>query len=194
MYVFLSLIILSSPHPPRHLFLGFHGSSLARMADGSLKRVDQLCKDDLVFSPDATTPARIVCVIKTLCPTGTTDLVELSPSLLITPYHPVRRTGVWHFPCDLGDVKQLPCDAVYSFVLSDHHVMIIGGEECVSLGHTFTSSSVIAHPYFGSKRIVEDLQQLPGWHEGLVQFARPAMIRDHHSGLISGFAREEIGA
>jgi hypothetical protein len=35
--------------------------------------------------------------------------------------------------------------------------MVINGVECVTLGHGFTDNDVIAHPYFGTQKIIDDL-------------------------------------
>jgi hypothetical protein len=78
------------------------------------------------------------------------------------------------------------CDAVYSFILEDEHVMIINGVECVTLGHHF-EGEVVAHPYFGSSRVISDLSQMEGWSVGLVSLhSSNCLIRDQETSLICG--------
>jgi len=48
-----------------------------------------------------------------------------------------------------GIVKEIPSDAIYSFVLESGHIMIINGIECVTLGHGF-KGDVVEHDYFGT--------------------------------------------
>lgn len=116
-----------------------------------------------------------------------TELVRLSEELRITPWHPVRVEGSWHFPCNLGAVAQEACDAVYSFVLQGGHSMLIGGWECVTLGHGL-DEDVVRHPYLGTQRVIEDLRMLPGWGAGLVEFNDGCMVRDPDvGGLLAGF-------
>ena len=76
------------------------------MANGIKMNVSQIRVGDRVRSVDGTVKM-IKFIVKTLIRDGKTNLVRLSPSLLITPYHPVRLKGKnWCFPIDLGQVKQ----------------------------------------------------------------------------------------
>ncbi len=70
--------------------------------------------------------------------------------MIITPYHPVRIEGKWKFPIDINHFEERDCDAVYSFILDDGHVMVINGVECVSMGHGFTHDDVVKHEFFGT--------------------------------------------
>lgn len=164
----------------------FAGECTVRMADGTLKTVASLKKGDVVHIPNNLS-ATIVCVIKTICYEGKTELVELGDGLLVTPYHPVRVNHQWSFPCDLGKVVERPCPAVYSFVLSGEHVMVINGVECVTLGHNFTDNAVVAHPYFGTSAVIRDLETMTGWERGLVTFYSGCLTRDSDTGLAVGF-------
>merc|ERR1711964_504825 len=104
------------------------------------------------------------------------DLVCLPGSdLLLTPWHPIRRNGTWIFPCDIAPIASYQSEAVYSFLLDQHHVLFINGEECVGLAHGFTDNNVIKHPFFGTNAIVEALQQFPCFVQGLVVFEQGCM-------------------
>lgn len=162
----------------------FAGNGRVRLADGSEKLVSQLAKGDRVAAPGGRS-ALVVCVLKTLIPGDSTDLVELDTGLVLTPYHPVRVGGRWVFPCELAPVVTRACDAVYSFLLDSEHIMLINGTECVSLGHDLAEQTV-AHPYFGSQRVVQDLMRCSAWSSGLIKFSTPPMIRDLQTGLING--------
>jgi len=161
----------------------FHGASLITLADGSSKPVGEVVKGDRVRSASGST-ATVLCVVKTLSEQGLHALVELQ-GLRITPYHPVRVQGQWQFPCSLAAASTVPCEAVFSLVVDRHHTVEIGGVECVTLGHDF-EEEVVRHPYFGSQRVVQDLQQLPGWQEGQLIFKPNCMKRDS-SGLQCSF-------
>jgi hypothetical protein len=168
----------------------FHGACTALLADGATsKPLSQLVKGDRVATTTSGGSARVVCVVRTRCAGGRAQLVELERSgLLVTPYHPVRdEEGRWRFPCELAPALERSCEAVYSFVLDEGHTMVINGVECVSLGHGFGEDPVVSHPYFGSARVVEDLQKMRGWEAGLVQFESGCLERHLESGLVCGF-------
>jgi hypothetical protein len=167
----------------------FAGSSQVTLADGTLKRVDQVRKGDMVLTPGvSSTSAEVVCVLATISRDGRAELVELPGGLLVTPYHPLRLedTGKWTFPCDLAPVVSRACDSVYSFVLNEGHVMLINGVQCVSLGHGMEEDEVVRHPYFGTRKVVEDLSRMPGWDKGRVELLSGCVEKDEKTGLVCG--------
>jgi len=166
----------------------FHGNCLVQLANGTQKRVNLISKGDKVITASGKN-VEVLCVVKTLIPSGKTHLVELEGGLLITPYHPVHINDKWEFPCNLAETRELPCSAVYSFVLKDEHVMIINGVSCVTLGHNIKEETV-SHPYFGSQKIIEDLQLLNGWNSGLVELVYGCLLRDTN-GLVCGIYQEQ---
>jgi len=128
--------------------------------------------------------AKVVCVVKTRFENGKTELVRLTGGLVATPYHPVRMNGTWQFPIQIGKVEERVCPAVYDFVLETGHVMLINGIECITLGHEF-EGEVIQHPYFGTKRVLEDLKNMSGWSEGAVVLtAGVSFVRSEHTRLV----------
>lgn len=180
----------------------FAGESLVEMAAdvSTTKRVDCIKKGDRVkvyagYSDNDNNnndnTAEVVCVVKTHCEGGKAQLVQLEGGLLVTPYHPVRRPSddSWHFPCELGEVRERECSAVYSFVLSTGHVMCINGVMCVTLGHGLDSDEIVRHQYFGSaSKVIEDLKNvsMEGWTAGLVELYPGCLVRDAASGLVCG--------
>jgi hypothetical protein len=163
----------------------FHGDCVVQMANGGIKSVKEITKGDRVMTSSRDKSAEVLCVVKTHSDQGMTDLVELEGGLLITPYHPVRLDGKWNFPCDLAETQKRPCDAVYSFVLKEDHLMVINGVTCVTLGHRF-QDEVVKHPYFGSQLVINDLQKMNGWEGGLVQLHPGCIVRDSSTSLVCG--------
>ena len=109
-------------------------------------------------------------------------LVELTNSgLCITGRHPIMRDGRWCVPRDQPDAVR--CDrltsTVTNFVLDSNHVILVNGVECVTWGHGLTEPT-IAHGYFGTEKILDDLARLPGWNVGAV--------------TVAGFSRSDEGA
>ena len=161
----------------------FSGKSRVLMANNSYKLVEQLTKNDVVYTPNGN--ATIECVVKTHIPNNIAiDLVELGDGLEITPYHPVR-LDEWRFPKDIGPIKTKKCPAVYSFVLNKHHIMKINGIECCTLAHNFLDNDVIKHPYLGTSLVLEDLKQMIGWDNGLVELQYNCLVRDRETDIIS---------
>jgi hypothetical protein len=160
----------------------FDGSSLVAMADGSTKYVQDLKKGDYVMSGNGSA-AKVLCIVKTHCAAKVTELVRLSSGLLITPWHPVRVDGRWHFPQHLGTIEHLACPAVYSLALETQHSIMIGEVECVTLGHGFTEE-VVYHPFLGTQEVIKELKRLHGWECGSIEFFDGCMLRSTSCGLL----------
>jgi hypothetical protein len=157
----------------------FDGASTVLMENGELTHVKNVRKGDIVANPGGLA-SRVLCVVKTICSNNKTELVELEGGLKVTPYHPVRVNGKWCFPRDLGVTEERACPAVFSFVLEENHVMIISGTECVTLAHGFTGDRVVEHPYFGTRKVLRDLEKMQGWEDGLVELRSCFATRDEN--------------
>eukprot|EP00492_Amphilonche_elongata_P004733 TRINITY_DN50_c0_g1_i5.p1 TRINITY_DN50_c0_g1~~TRINITY_DN50_c0_g1_i5.p1 ORF type:complete len:603 (+),score=103.34 TRINITY_DN50_c0_g1_i5:158-1966(+) len=158
----------------------FDGGNRVEMADGSFKLVRLCKKGDEVRTCNG--KAKIRCVMKTIV-SPEAAFCELPSGLLLTPWHPVRIKNEWVFPNSLAAVTMRKCDAYYNFVLEKHHSMFIESTEAVTLGHNFKDNKVIAHPYFGSQAVVQDLQSFEGWKKGLVIFNKGCLRRSQKTGL-----------
>jgi len=162
-----------------------HGDCSIIMYNGTSKYVKNVKKNDLVMSTNGNS-AKVLCVLKYKCYRNKSQLVELSGGLLITAWHPVRINNKWQFPCTLAPVTERYCTEVYNFVLETGHIIIINGIECVTLGHLF-EGDVVQHSYFGTKRIINDLQKFNGWNSGFIELTKNNVVRDQENGLISSF-------
>eukprot|EP00012_Vannella_robusta_P012505 CAMPEP_0206205688 /NCGR_PEP_ID=MMETSP0166-20121206/14400_1 /ASSEMBLY_ACC=CAM_ASM_000260 /TAXON_ID=95228 /ORGANISM="Vannella robusta, Strain DIVA3 518/3/11/1/6" /LENGTH=667 /DNA_ID=CAMNT_0053625817 /DNA_START=1 /DNA_END=2001 /DNA_ORIENTATION=+ len=119
----------------------FSGDSLVEMANGSHTACNKISKGDLVRTGDGSL-ATVRCVVKTCCAGKKENMVTLEGGLKITPYHPVRISGTWKFPCDISEPSIQSCPSVFSFVLDCSHSLLINGIECVTLGHDFQDDVV----------------------------------------------------
>jgi hypothetical protein len=122
----------------------FHGSCLVKLADGTMKRVDQIQPGDYVLCPSSTRPspssspsaeptagiiiAQVQAMLRTFSSSGSMNLISFQNGLLVTPWHPIKSTlhHRWTFPADAAasndDDKSpqflsIKTEAVYSFLL-----------------------------------------------------------------------------
>lgn len=165
----------------------FHGNCSVLMMNGEVKLVKEIVQGDLVSSNNGKA-AKVTCVIRTAIKSKKTGLVCLEGGLIITPWHPVKINDLFHFPINLGSLTMVDCDAVYNFVLEEHHIMKINGFECVTLGHGF-DSHVAKHEYFGTQLVVKDLQKISGWEKGLVELKTEWILREGTTGIINRIAQ-----
>lgn len=162
------------------------------------------------------------CVVRTDCPGGRSPLVSVGAKgqeqdlLLVTPWHPVQVGVAWVFPADVGEVCDVACEAVYSFLIevgsgADSQGAVEGGVKggryarsvtvsgvrCLALAHGIADDVVAAHPFFGTTAVVSALMRCEGWGAGLVRFGvqegkegrSSVLTRDEQTGLVVGFAR-----
>lgn len=182
----------------------FAGESAVDMADGTTKCVKDLVKGDkLATLPQDTlgymAPV-VVCVIRMDCKDGIENMVSLrGGALLITAFHPVFVEGVsaegdaegkWMFPSELAEPWSVPCDSVFNVVLDYRHTMMIGGMLVPTLGHGFTKG-ILAHPYFGTNKVIRDLQGMHGYGRGVLHFGYGSVARSG-DGTVIGFQKSKL--
>jgi hypothetical protein len=162
------------------------GNCSVSMADGSVKPVRAVAKGDWVASVYGS--VEVLCVVRMLCEDSSMKMVRLPSGLLLTPYHPIHVKGKWRFPAHLGVTETYFCEAVFNFVLSAGHTIIVNDIECVTLGHGFTDE-VARHPYLGAQQVVQDLRELrngASFASGVIHF-RPECLLRNASGLVCKF-------
>lgn len=85
---------------------------------------------------------------------------------------------------DLNPSKETNCNFVYSLVLEKRcSCFTIGNFEAVSLGHGLVDG-IARHPYLGTSKVIDDLSQMEGWKDGLINLDPNPAIRDLKSGLM----------
>lgn len=149
----------------------FSPDSLVLMDDLTLKRCDEVKKGDKIFGG-----AIVRCVVKTLC--EEVSLVRINEQLKITPWHPIKMEGKWTFPIKIQKSEMYRCGSVYNFLLDKRDTaMILGGVECCTLGHGL-KGEVIEHEYWGSEKVVNQLKEMNGFENGLVEISKMLLKRD----------------
>mmetsp|Transcript_20743 Transcript_20743/g.52888 ORF Transcript_20743/g.52888 Transcript_20743/m.52888 type:complete len:634 (+) Transcript_20743:353-2254(+) len=140
------------------------------MPDGSSRTaaVGEVCAGDRLVGEGGLT-SRVVCVVMTACAGGRAMLTRLPNGTELTEWHPVRDgRGTWRFPIMLGERVVVSASHVYNFVLEPGHAtLVVGGVPCAALGHGL-QGAVVAHPYWGTHAVIDDLMSKDGWREGRV--------------------------
>ena len=84
--------------------------SKIKMADGTIKNVEDIHKDDKVMTININNNkvdvTKIESVISTKCENNIEFMVEID-NLKITPYHPIYINEKWMFPIDISEPKKL---------------------------------------------------------------------------------------
>jgi hypothetical protein len=110
--------------------------------------------------------------------------------LRISAYHPIKIDGVWTFPCDIAEPKQIPCEAWYSFLVMDGDKyatdILVDDTVTITLGHGIQGDEVAKHPFFGTDAVVHALKACKGCDTGKVSFTPGFMLRGEGN-LVTGF-------
>ena len=162
----------------------FHGKSLVTLLNGEMRLAEDVSVGDVLNAGGV-----VKCVVKTMIQGGRMPLIRLPQTgLLLTPYHPVMWEGLWQFPVDIGEWVDVDCDAVYSYLVESGCVAnkfassaLINGVPTAMLGHGVDNIPCLSHPFFGTKAVVEALQQCPGYCTGLVLFTNEHQNFVRHS-------------
>ena len=159
------------------------------MYGNQMKRVDKIKAGDVLDDG-----AIIRCVLKTQLNEGKCKIVRVGGKkmqpLCVTPWHPVYDSDMnsWTFPANVGEVEEIDCKAVYSFLLEKSstttHIIRINDVPCICLGHGF-NDTVLKHPFFGTRAVVDEMKRFPGFTEGIV--VTTGTKRNENTGLVCGF-------
>ena len=142
-------------------------------ADGApvRTRVSAIHAGDLLVCEDGRL-APVRCVVLTECPGGKAQLTRLPNGTHITEWHPLREAGRWRFPIMLGTQVVVSTSHVYNFVLAPGFpTILVDGLACAALGHGL-DAAVVAHPYWGTEAVINDLMGKPGWEDGRVTISQ----------------------
>lgn len=172
-------------------------SCRVRTIEGGEKQMGELRRGDVLANG-----ARVKCVVLSryqgllVKPSsgldGSSSSYDAITQLVITPYHPVRvASGAsrWTFPIDLVDKTIVEVSSpvlVCNLVLESVHTVNVGGFECVTLAHGFEDDPVVKHDYYGTRRVLDDLERLDGWSsvDGRIVLDRFRVRRDKRSGMV----------
>lgn len=165
----------------------FAPETLIRRPDGSHTMITELKRGDSVWTPTGSALVRALVVCGSF--NRAQPMTKLD-GLVITPWHPVRRHSTpstpWQFPADIAGYSDRLIPVVYNLVLDSGHIVLADGWEALTLGHGFTEP-VAAHEYFGTQRVITDLEKQPGWDDGRPTFKNLKAIKHGVTGCIIGW-------
>jgi hypothetical protein len=158
----------------------FTGDCMTKMSDGSEKKVSELKKGDIVQGGHKVMAILITPVNKEV------EMVVFSKGLKITPWHPmiIKDDDEWAFPIELRNSTMTYVDNYYNLVLETGHIVELNTHQVVTLGHGFKTNKVIAHPYFGTQAVIDDLKKHPDWEGGFLVMDSSNIVRSEETGLI----------
>lgn len=161
----------------------FAGSCVILNHEGRPKYVKDLKRGDMLWG-GYTIRAVVYTALEEPVP-----MVKFATGLLITPWHPIRNSPLepWRFPAEMTKcaIGTFPIEGYYNLVLDVGHVVEMNGYQVCTLGHGFTETDVICHPYFGTEAVIDDLRMCDGWAEGLIQLSLVNIQRDQTTGLVT---------
>lgn len=126
---------------------------------GHLKKIKDIVIGDLILTSDDRVDI-VEYVVKT---TGKNIVVVnmSSLSLLMTPLHPVRPLKAKKFMLPTSfDHVLTAVDSVYNFVLRNRSHLVVNDVEAPTLGDGDRNDPVLAHDYWGTKKIIADLAKI----------------------------------
>ena len=144
----------------------FHPETPVIMADNSVKQIQSLSPGDKVWTPQGA--AAVIALVTVGHGSATSVMMSKVGDCILTPYHPYLNEVLhWVLGADTVGQESYPTGTVYNLVLDKFHIIKTpGGIRACTLAHGFTEN-VIAHPFFGTQAVVEDLRKCSGWSVGL---------------------------
>lgn len=120
--------------------------------------VNQLKIGDFVWSSSTNSFAKIICILENIV-NSTIPMCTSSTGLCLTPYHPVKIEGKYHFPKnhDMFHHSMIHVDKLYSIALNNAESLTINNIEVIGLAHGIQNDPVATHPYFGTKKVIDDI-------------------------------------
>lgn len=168
----------------------FHPFSCILMADGSVTLAGHVRKGDIVSCGND----RVASVRCVTFSTGLFEMVDID-GFSLTSTHPVRsldpEENKWVYPKDISSNRS-EYNQVVNFLLDAHHEIVgvrsqsLSPIRCCTLGHGL-KGDVIEHDYLGTDKVARDLEQIPGFNDGVlcISFTRE---NEYISGVISAVA------
>lgn len=143
----------------------FAGHCLARLKGNKLCQIKDLVKNNIIISFDPydnykEVETKVIGLVKINYKYKKQLIKFINTNLEITNYHPIydEEYNKWVFPIDKDciSIELTEEDCVYNLVLENYHIVEVNSVKCITLGHNYNFDN-LEHPYFGSNKIIDDL-------------------------------------
>ena len=140
------------------------GKCLVSSGENSLIYVRDIRKGDVINCPDSPNGKSVVEYVLKYKVRKTDQVVKFEDGLIISPHHPILKTGTcfseWVFPLQLKTPEDINEEEVFNFVLKSGNVMIINNRSVITLGHCIKGHEVLSHEYLGEQRVIDDIKEI----------------------------------
>jgi len=156
--------------------MGFGANGDVLMNDRTTKKVCNIKKNDILDKG-----AKVICIVKRFTNEST---VISKNDLNISGFHPIFYHFEWHLPiwdCKLDKNKNIiyvDNECVYNFVLDSRHVININGVTTCTLGHNYTYDDIVKHDFYGTEKVIDDLETFTSYKRGIVNLYDINIHRD----------------
>jgi hypothetical protein len=173
------IVSSNSPVNMTH-FYNYHGGCFDGNAIVSLnigtKRVRDLVKGDILINGGI-----VECLIETIL-NGQSEGVMLN-NVIFTPFHPVKLSGNWIFPFDIGSIIKVEIDSWFNLVVKRNKIVVLNGISAITLGHGLREG-ILEHPYFGTDKVVNALKRYDDYGTGQLRIEDPLQCQRDENGMI----------
>jgi Mg-chelatase subunit ChlD len=155
-----------------------------RLADGSYKKLEDLNGSELLFCDDLTiNKIKYISRTRVLDTNSVTNMCKIG-KLVVTPWHPIfdDTKSEWVFPNQIVKELPTPIEYLYNIVLENGYYVWINDIKCVSMGHNLTSfdqsNKILEHPYYGTNKVIMDLETFRTGSEKIITLDQYELDRD----------------
>lgn len=159
----------------------FSGDSVVYVQSNEKKKVVDLCKGDVIQGNNG------LVIVRSIVVSPATDMLMFDEGLIITPWHPIMQYGEWVFPGQITNVPVINNQKCYNLVLENGKTYVLMGNSktpVVTLGHGLKTNNVVTHPYFGTYKILDDLEKCNVNDNGKIEVS--GFIKTNVDGMVTG--------
>lgn len=172
----------------------FAGHCLVMLKGNKLCKIKDLVKNNIIISFDPfdnykEVETKVIGLVKINYKYKKQLIKFINTNLEITNYHPIydEEYNRWVFPIDKDciSIELTEEDCVYNLVLENYHIVEVNSVKCITFGHNY-NFDILEHPYFGSNKIIEDLNTFESFvTDGFVELNGDNIRHDPITKLIS---------